>query len=386
MNPVRKQMRRGVCRDESGAVAIITAICLMVLLGFVALVVDVGHIKAVRNELQNAADASALAGTRALFDVPVQPGELLIPVTGPPNCALGVSRAQNTINQGDTQNLTILTTDIQTGNWNWQTNTFTPSTNCVLETLGVPGVNAVRVTARKDTLANSPLNNWFARIWGIDTTNVIATATASVGYLSSAPGGIIAIDKDWLLQLTGCADTPGSMDWFQCVLNWIKKNSSSTQSLNFYPDKADNGAWAAPVSPSISSVNNSELQTWINSGNLPSVTVGGDVYLQNGLGANLFNLIQKQVNRNGGAWTILVPIVDPGPPSTNNVQSSQVLEVLPVTIIGTTGPAHGTQNDWAINIHFNAQDNLVPGSQPGGPVSNLYATQPKLVGQINMMF
>ena len=53
-------------RNESGAVAIITAILMVVFLGFLALAVDIGHLAAVKNELQNAADAAALAGARAL--------------------------------------------------------------------------------------------------------------------------------------------------------------------------------------------------------------------------------------------------------------------------------------------------------------------------------
>jgi Flp pilus assembly protein TadG len=36
-------------RDESGSVAVITAICLVFVIGFVALVIDVGHLYAVRN-------------------------------------------------------------------------------------------------------------------------------------------------------------------------------------------------------------------------------------------------------------------------------------------------------------------------------------------------
>jgi Flp pilus assembly protein TadG len=71
-------------RDESGSVAVITAVCLVFLIGFVALVVDVGHLYSVRNELQNAADAAALAGARALFPINGYPDATLIPLTEPP--------------------------------------------------------------------------------------------------------------------------------------------------------------------------------------------------------------------------------------------------------------------------------------------------------------
>jgi hypothetical protein len=51
---------------EQGAVAIMVALMLVVLLAFAAMVVDVGLMYHVRNELQNASDAAALAGAAQL--------------------------------------------------------------------------------------------------------------------------------------------------------------------------------------------------------------------------------------------------------------------------------------------------------------------------------
>ena len=45
----------------------ITGLCLTVFMALLALVLDIGHLAAVRGELQNAADAGALAGARALL-------------------------------------------------------------------------------------------------------------------------------------------------------------------------------------------------------------------------------------------------------------------------------------------------------------------------------
>lgn len=52
--------------SERGATAIIVAIVLTVLLGFLALSLDVGHLFSVRGELQNGADAAAMAGAKRL--------------------------------------------------------------------------------------------------------------------------------------------------------------------------------------------------------------------------------------------------------------------------------------------------------------------------------
>jgi Flp pilus assembly protein TadG len=55
-------------RGERGAVIVIFAICLFVLIGFAALAIDIGYLHTTRSELQNVADAAALAGARYLGD------------------------------------------------------------------------------------------------------------------------------------------------------------------------------------------------------------------------------------------------------------------------------------------------------------------------------
>lgn len=59
----------GITRSQEGAVAIIVAILISVLLGFAALAIDVGYMYATRNELQNVADAAALAGAGKLGSI-----------------------------------------------------------------------------------------------------------------------------------------------------------------------------------------------------------------------------------------------------------------------------------------------------------------------------
>ncbi|BDG01213.1 pilus assembly protein TadG-related protein [Anaeromyxobacter oryzae] len=51
---------------EHGSTGVVVAIVLVLLCGFVALSLDVGHLLAVRGELQNGADAAALAGAKRL--------------------------------------------------------------------------------------------------------------------------------------------------------------------------------------------------------------------------------------------------------------------------------------------------------------------------------
>ena len=57
---------RSARRDESGAVLILTVICLVVLLGMAALVVDLGGSYAQRRKMQSSADASAIGAAQEL--------------------------------------------------------------------------------------------------------------------------------------------------------------------------------------------------------------------------------------------------------------------------------------------------------------------------------
>ena len=55
-------------KSERGAVAVIVAILIALFIMFTALAVDIGHLYVAHNELQNAADAGALAGARFLYN------------------------------------------------------------------------------------------------------------------------------------------------------------------------------------------------------------------------------------------------------------------------------------------------------------------------------
>jgi hypothetical protein len=58
----------GLLRNRRGAVLPIVALCLIVILGFTALAIDVGMLFNTRSEGQRAADTAALAGASALMD------------------------------------------------------------------------------------------------------------------------------------------------------------------------------------------------------------------------------------------------------------------------------------------------------------------------------
>ena len=70
--------------DECGQAAVMTAVCMVAIIGFLGLGIDVGHLRLVKRDLQKAADAAALAA-----------GLELRVCGGTPNCPAMRAAAQN---------------------------------------------------------------------------------------------------------------------------------------------------------------------------------------------------------------------------------------------------------------------------------------------------
>ncbi len=62
----QRQCNTQATQHQRGAVAIIVALCLTLLIGMLGLVLDLGHVYVAKTELQNAADAAALSGAKEL--------------------------------------------------------------------------------------------------------------------------------------------------------------------------------------------------------------------------------------------------------------------------------------------------------------------------------
>ena len=160
---------------QRGVVAILFILCLPVLLGFAALAVDLARLSLTRVELQNAADAAALAGARALNDTQPTPGASDHPYhwSAASTSALDVAR-RNFANATPIQDATI-----ETGYWN----ITDPSLG-----LRAPGTSGAPVSgdlpAVRATVTIS-IALFFAPVLGISTRNVHASAIAVL----PIPGG-----------------------------------------------------------------------------------------------------------------------------------------------------------------------------------------------------
>lgn len=130
-------------RDDHGAIAVIVALTMVVVLAMAALVIDIGALQARKAQLQEAVDAAALA---------IAQGCASTPTTTPASCAASVVAASSTTAT------TLAIDNINDDQVTVATPQFTSST--------------VKVTATSTQVG------FFSRIFGIDSSGLTASAKA----------------------------------------------------------------------------------------------------------------------------------------------------------------------------------------------------------------
>ena len=181
-------------RRTEGSVAVIAALGLVAFLGMVSLAIDMGHLYTTRNELQNVADAAALAATGNLIQR-LSPASVR-DAAAAQQAALTVAQRQSQLS-GQTavgnaarNDLTIIfgAWDIYTGNpataWTEIGSTCASNSNA----------NAVKVSIRRASgTVYGPVSNFFGGILGFNTSQVAATAIAYLGYTIEVPTGGVQV-------------------------------------------------------------------------------------------------------------------------------------------------------------------------------------------------
>jgi Flp pilus assembly protein TadG len=194
-------LRFGGKDNEKGAVAIVVALLLTVFIGVAALAVDVGYMMVAKNELQNVADAAALAATRRLGAIyePMVPSAVTTYIcAGADETAVKLAATQVALsNKVAGSNAVIDSADVEIGNWTGATKTFVATPN---------QPDAVRVTAKR--VGTSGIGTFFATFFGRDKVPVWAEAVAALsGESTSGPGGLpipIGIPTRWFTNPTFC--------------------------------------------------------------------------------------------------------------------------------------------------------------------------------------
>ena len=176
--------------QPKGIALIWVALTIVIIVGFVGFTLDVAYGLWVAHQLQNAADAAALAGAQQVkFDLAdTRQAAVDIALL---NFAAGepVRLDPNGANDPDG--------DVVIGRYSRETDEFTPN---------LQSPNAVKVVARRtDESLGGPVFTIFARIFGISTVNISREAVAVSGGGTGA--GLIALNPEdrWSLRVHGTA-------------------------------------------------------------------------------------------------------------------------------------------------------------------------------------
>ena len=170
-------------KNSRGAVLSLVGVLLVVFIGIAALAIDIGYINTTKNELQNVADAAALAATGELGQIYLNKGSY---VHGVDEVTIKtIAKAVGSENRAAGTDIVVGDSDIVIGYWENQATDIDP----YITNPRPP--NAVKVTARRDTVENESIGSLFAGIFGFDTFDVVANATAALsGQATFEPGEI----------------------------------------------------------------------------------------------------------------------------------------------------------------------------------------------------
>ncbi len=170
-------------RRQRGAVAVLVALMLPVLIASAAFAIDLAYVHVVRSEMQNDADAAALAGAHALVDAS----------SGTLKWSEAVTRAQQSVALNSAAGQVLQDAQVQTGYWNLQGQPAGLQALPITPT--VWDAPAVAVTIRKQDGQNQgPVRTFFARFWqvlGIKQQVTAAAAPTSPGII--LPGGLFPL-------------------------------------------------------------------------------------------------------------------------------------------------------------------------------------------------
>ena len=172
-----------------GAVAPLMALLMLPLLGMLAFSIDVGYMVLVQTDLQNAADAAALAGAERLQGLFVQynsPGLTAAQqsailtqattnvapnaTTGAPASPMYTAEQFSNYNKAGGVYISVLDSDVSFG--------FTDASGDYSSTNGFP--NTISVTTRRDDTANTPVSLFFGPVLNVSSENMTANARATI--------------------------------------------------------------------------------------------------------------------------------------------------------------------------------------------------------------
>jgi Flp pilus assembly protein TadG len=342
--------------NSRGAVAVMVALTMTVLLAMAAATIDIGHALVARNELQNSADAGALAGARALGIMyeGMTPAAMGAYQLSGSDAATIKTAVQSTavLNAAAGVNITVNTGDVQIGLWNSATRTLTPTVN---------QPRSVRVITRLDGTANGPVSTFLASVVGLTSVSVSAVATAELTALASTP--------------------PGALDLPLAISQLFFSQYGCGDSIMLYPSNGNPQSCAGFTTFNQTPSNNAAMLAIINgmingTYTTPSTTAGtSQLHFTNGTLSNptwnaLVNLFNARKDANGG-WDALVSVYQ-----GNACNPSGAIPIIGYANIRITN-IHGQPGATIVGNVSCPQ--FQSGGVGGGPAFGVFTTLPGLV-------
>ena len=329
-------------RNQEGSVAILSGLVLLALLGFATLGIDIANLLVARNELQNAADAGALAGAQVLYNDAGTEVNINANQTA-------YDTATSNKSQGST--IEINAGDIERGHWRFATETFTHNdatspvdlwnvSEAVLDA-NLNFINAVKVTARRNA---TPVASFFAGIFGYEDFQLEAEGVAYIGFA----GTLLPEDVDEPIAICAGAITGWGNDEYTCLYGRMINSGQDDVTgetggwTSFEQDNACTGGTnAAEVSALICGNGNPEAIDL----SFPIATNGGNI--QSAFN-DFFNCWTSNSNQTT-LWELTLPVVYcPG----NNVGTCEELSgAVTINIVWITGAGEDPQfNDIPVSM------------------------------------
>lgn len=291
-------------RGRRGATIVFVALAMVALLSFAALAVDLGYLYVVRNELQNAADAGALAGAHELYlpdGSAVNPGADAVAV--------------EYVNNNFSEKSPVIVESVQRGHWSFSTRTFEANNSTAAVDiwnfstkdldLDPDFINAVQVITRRTEEGGSPRQHFFARIFGAAPSQIRAVAVAYIGFAGTLEPR--AVDQ----PIAMCKDKITVAGQYSCSVGRMLNNNVQTARWTDFtqPEGGQCSAQDSAVNPLI-------CQT----GNLETLTFGAPLGTTNGTQGNTITAIEGCWRRNApdsdgdgnpdGGWPLALPVVN----------------------------------------------------------------------------
>ena len=244
----------------------LVAMLLIPFTGMVAFAIDIAWIVQSRSDLQSAADAAALAGAEQLmngfvqYSLPGQTQKSTILTTAETSAKTYAKNFASYNTAGGVSSLKLNDADIEFG--------FTDANNNYTAAQSYTGFpNTVKVTMRLDSSANGSLKLFFAPIFGQNSSNVQASAaatiyTANIISFQSKPGtstGVLPMTLDvnaWNAYIQSGVSSDGT----------THSSANGAPQMQVYPSPNLAPGNFGMLSLNDSSNASSDISTWITSG------------------------------------------------------------------------------------------------------------------------